>query len=151
MVFIDNGAEETLGLHPRELDVWVPLEDASLRGTLNVPHGARGVVGIFAPLGRSRYDAPCRFFAQVLEQAGLATLCLDAPDQAKGDEPERVVSFLRSESFTAALPIGLLGFAPGSALAVPGVAAWLETSAEAPQAAELASEFFIARLAAPGA
>jgi hypothetical protein len=146
MSFIQPSAEQALGIHPRPLDVTVPTGDALVPATLNVPSGARGVVALFAPPGRSRYDAPSCFFAQVLEQAGLATLSLDGLETIRGDEPKRVVDWLRTESFTAPLPIGLMAFAPGLSLGVPRVAAWLESSEAAPLAAEVASEFFVQRL-----
>jgi hypothetical protein len=148
MSFIQPSAEQALGIHPRLLDVTVPTGDALVAATLNVPSGARGVVALFAPAGRSRYEAPSCFFAQVLEQAGLATLTLDALETVRGDEPKRVVDWLRSESFTASLPIGLLAFANDLSLAVPRVTAWLVSTEEAPLAAELASEFFLERLLA---
>jgi hypothetical protein len=146
MSFVQPSAEQVLGIHPRALDVTVPTGDVLVPATLNVPVGARAVVAVFAPPGGSRYDAPSAFFAQVLEQSGLATLCLDGLDTLRGDETRRVVDFLRTEAFTAGLPIGLLAFAPGLLLSIPRVSAWLESSSSAPRAAELASEFFVERL-----
>jgi hypothetical protein len=146
MSYLQPDAEQALEIHPRGLDVTVPTGDALLAATLNVPPGARAVVAIFAPAGRSRYDSPSCFFALVLEQSGLATLSLDGLDSPRGDEVKRVVDWLRSESFTSTLPIGLLAFGSEPSLAVSRVKAWLVSEAKEPRAAELASEYFVSRL-----
>lgn len=139
-------AEQVLGIHPRALDLILLVRDTLLRATLNAPLGARGVVALFAPRGTSRYDAPTRFFAQVLEQAGLATLSLDPLEAPHGDEAEHIVSWLSSESFTAGLPIGLLAFDSNLTLGVPGARAHLVCKETSARAAEDASELFVKEL-----
>lgn len=139
-------AEQVLGIHPRALDLILLIRDTLVRATLNAPLGARGVVALFAPPGSSRYDAPSRFFAQVFEQAGLATLSLDALDAPHGDEAEHVVGWLSSESFTAGLPIGLLAFESSVSLDVPGARAHLVCKDTSARAAENASELFVREL-----
>ena len=146
MDFVAQAAERVLGIHPRALDILVPIAGALVPATLNVPLGARAIVAIFSPSGRSRYDAPNRFFAQVLEQAGLATLSLDPLETERSDEATKVVDWLSTESFTADLPIGLLAFTPELKLDVTGVAAWLVSPERTARAAELASELFVQRL-----
>lgn len=148
MEHLASGAERVIGIHPRALDLSVPTGRALVPATLNVPIGARGVVAVFAPPGRSRYDAPSKFFAQVLEQAGLATLSLDPIDLAQGDEVDAVVYWLRSESFTRELSIGLLGFDSAWTPRVPEGVAALVVGQLTPRSAELASEYFVARLIA---
>lgn len=149
MDFAAQPAERVLGIHPRSLDVVVPVAGNFVPATLNVPIGARGIVAIFSPAKRSRYDAPVRFFGQVLEQSGLATLCLDPLEAPRGDEPASIVEWLSTESFTAGLPIGLLAFEPNLELDVPGVSAWLVSPTRSAQAAERASELFQNLLAKP--
>jgi hypothetical protein len=139
-------AEQVLGIHPRALDLILLIRDSLVRATLNAPLGARGVVAVFAPPGSSRFDAPSRFFAQVLEQAGLATLSRDSLESPRGDEAEQVVSWLASESFTAGLPIGLLAFEPSVSLDVAGVRAQLLSTETNARAAERAAELFVQRL-----
>jgi hypothetical protein len=139
-------AEQALSIHPRALDLILLIHDTLVRATLNAPIGARAVVAVFAPPGTSRYDAPARFFAQVLEQAGLATLSLDALEAPHGDEAVHVVDWLSSESFTAGLPIGLLAFERSLRLDVPGARAQLVSTDTTPRAAERASESFVQQL-----
>lgn len=143
-----SGAERVIGIHPRALDLLVPTGQALVPATLNVPIGARGVVAVFAPPGRSRYDAPSKFFAQVLEQAGLATLSLDPIEVTQADDYDAVVHWLRTESFTRELSIGLLGFESGAPPRVPEGVAALVVGQLTPRSAELASEYFVARLLA---
>ncbi len=146
MDYIASEAEQVLGVHPRSLDLVVPTGGAPVPATLNVPLGARAVVAIFTPTGRSRYDAPSRFFSRVLEQSGLATLTLDPPEDDRGDDPARVTAWLRTEPFTSGLPVGLLSLTSGTKLALAQADAWLVLLDLTPRAAELASEFFVARL-----
>ena len=57
--------------------VHVPIGRAKLEGDLSVPHTAAGIV-VFAPgSGSSRHSPRNRYVAEVLQEAGLATLLFD--------------------------------------------------------------------------
>lgn len=101
----------------------IPVGEALIKATLNVPHGARGVVALLHA-GSGRFGLEARFAGEVFTQAGLATLQLDllTPEEDaalfSGGDPEqhsslllsRVVAaldWLGNQRDTAGLPIGL--------------------------------------------
>ena len=55
----------------------IPTSDGVVEGTLTVPLAARGVVVFLHASSAGRFEARQRFAAQVLQQAGLATLQVD--------------------------------------------------------------------------
>jgi putative phosphoribosyl transferase len=58
-------------------DVVIPTDGASIEGHLHVPGGATGVVLFAHGSGSSRHSPRNRYVAEVLQQAGLATLLID--------------------------------------------------------------------------
>jgi dienelactone hydrolase len=60
-----------------EQSVRVPAGGATLEGNLAIPDGAAGVVLFAHGSGSSRHSPRNRYVAQVLQQAGLATLLVD--------------------------------------------------------------------------
>jgi putative phosphoribosyl transferase len=60
-----------------ETQVRIPARDATLDGNLTVPHGARGIVLFVHGSGSSRHSPRNRFVAEMLNDAGLATLLFD--------------------------------------------------------------------------
>jgi hypothetical protein len=144
--------ENASGVHPRALDVSISAGSTIVHGTLNVPVGTRGLVVLFGSDGSSRFDPGPRFTAQVLEQAGLATLTLDPMQPCSETEVIGVLAWLSRQSFTASLPVGLLSRrdcarAVAGAAVLLGLPNVLMTEAEPLQkAAELAAELFLSRL-----
>jgi putative phosphoribosyl transferase len=57
--------------------VRVPIGGADLEGNLTIPDGATGVVLFAHGSGSSRHSPRNRYVAQVLQEAGLATLLID--------------------------------------------------------------------------
>jgi putative phosphoribosyl transferase len=141
-----SSPEGATGIHPQQLEVSFVAGDAVASATLNVPPPAKGLVVLFASPGSSRFDAGPRFIAEVLEQAGLATLSLDPLGNCGVGEVQGVIEWLRRESFTAALSVGLLAsgvvarqvIAAAQALELPSVV--LTEGEPAAKAAELAVE-----------
>ena len=69
--------DRTLIQNPQEQLVSVIIGDVTLEGNLVIPHGAIGIVLFAHGSGSSRYSTRNRYVAEVLQQAGLATLLLD--------------------------------------------------------------------------
>src|SRR5258708_19980532 len=67
--------------------VRIPAGQVALEGNLRIPEAARGVVVFAHGSGSSRFSPRNRFVADVLEQAGLATLLMDllTPDEEAVD------------------------------------------------------------------
>lgn len=155
MDFALTPAENASGIHPRQLEVSFVAGRTTVHATLNVPVGAQGVVVLFASARGTRFDRGARFVAEVLEQAGLGTLALDPLDPCTENEVIGVIAWLRQQSFTAALSVGLLS-RPDSARAVAGAGALLglphallAQNEPTEKAAELAAELFSRRLVRP--
>jgi putative phosphoribosyl transferase len=70
-----------------ERQVTVPAGPVKLEGNLGVPRGARGVVLFAHGSGSGRNSPRNRYVAEVLREAGLATLLLDllTPDEEEAD------------------------------------------------------------------
>lgn len=128
-------------IHQRTVEVQAPR--ATLHGDLALPDHALGVVLFAHGSGSSRFSSRNRAVAQYLNAGGFATLLLDllsadeeAVDQATGelrfDIPflgERLIlaaDWLKHDSGTAALLVGLFGASTGAAAA-------LITAAERPE------------------
>lgn len=153
MDFAFSPVEAASGLHPRALDVTFTAGSSVVHGTLNVPIGSRGLVVLFGSDGTSRFDRGPRFIAEVLEQAGLATLALDPMQPCTETEVMGILEWLSRQSFTTSLPAGLLfprdcARAVSSSAVLLGLPTVLMTENEPLQkSAELAAELFLSRLA----
>ena len=102
-----------------------------LRGHLRVPRAARGLVVFAHGSGSSRHSPRNRYVAEVLEQAGFATLLFDLLTSAEERDRTNVfdVELLggrllevsrraRSRPDLAALPLGFFGASTGAAAAL---------------------------------
>jgi dienelactone hydrolase len=69
--------DRTLMQNPQEQLVSVITGDVTLEGNLVIPYSAIGIVLFAHGSGSSRYSPRNRHVAEVLQQAGLATLLLD--------------------------------------------------------------------------
>ena len=111
----------------------------ALDGNLRIPEAARGVVVFAHGSGSGRFSPRNRFVADVLEQAGLATLLMDllTRDEEAVDEltrhhrfdigllAERLVAasdWVRKQSDTQHLPIGYFGASTGAGAALVAAA-----------------------------
>lgn len=111
----------------------------TLDADLSLPGAARGLVLFAHGSGSSRFSPRNRHVAQLLNQAGLATVLADllSPDEERLDERtgqlrfdidllgERLVSAtdaLRAEGATAGLAMGLFGASTGAAAALVAAA-----------------------------
>src|SRR3979409_921112 len=57
--------------------VHFPVNSVTIEGDLRIPPEARGIVAFAHGSGSSRFSPRNRYVADVLEQAGLATLLMD--------------------------------------------------------------------------
>jgi putative phosphoribosyl transferase len=116
--------------------VSIPSGAVRLEGALELPERPRGSVIFSHGSGSGRHSPRNRFVAQVLREAGLATLLLDllTPDEDR-DYATRfdigllttrlgdAVRFARREPAMRALPVGLFGASTGAASALRVAAA----------------------------
>src|SRR3954466_13495893 len=100
----------------RGFEVVLEIDDVRLAGELAVPDGAVGLVLFAHGSGSSRHSSRNRYVAEVLQQAGLATLLLDLLTTDEEAE-DRYSAHLRFD-------IGLL------ARRVVGATRWLKQSGE---------------------
>jgi putative phosphoribosyl transferase len=115
-----------------EQSVTVAVDGVRLAGDLSVPAGARGLVLFAHGSGSGRFSPRNRAVAEVLVEAGLATLLMDlltgeeeAEDRRTarlrfdvrllGDRVIGTIDWLASEPELAALPIGCFGASTGAA------------------------------------
>jgi dienelactone hydrolase len=113
----------------------VTAASAELGATLNIPRGARGIVLFAHGSGSSRFSPRNRAVAQVLQDAGLATLLLDllTEEEERADELTRehrfdipllsdrlvgAIDWTRAQESTAHLQVGLFGASTGAAAAL---------------------------------
>lgn len=118
-----------------ERHIAIDIGAAALQGDLVIPAAAAGVVLFAHGSGSSRLSSRNRYVAGVLQQGGFATLLLDLlteqeervdqiTRQVRFDIPllaerlTRAVVWLRLESDTSSLPIGLFGASTGAAAAL---------------------------------
>jgi putative phosphoribosyl transferase len=119
--------------------VQIPIERAILHGDLTVPDSALGVVLFAHGSGSSRHSPRNRYVAQVLQEAGLATLLMDllTSDEEAFDAQTAALRFdieflgrrlleatrwLVVRPDTAQLPIGYFGASTGAAAALVAAA-----------------------------
>ncbi|MEU1922840.1 dienelactone hydrolase family protein [Streptomyces albogriseolus] len=113
--------------------VTVPSGAAALRGDLEIPAGARGVVLFAHGSGSSRLSPRNRAVAGVLRRAGFGTLLLDLLTAAEEDAATgrhrfdigllagrlaHAVDWLEVRPDAADLPVGLFGASTGAAAAL---------------------------------
>lgn len=121
-------------------DVRIHTGGVVLAGELGIPAGARGVVLFAHGSGSGRLSPRNQFVAQVLRNAGFATLLLDllTADEEQVDRftahlrfdvgllADRLVGaagWLADEASVAGLPIGLFGASTGGGAAIRAAAA----------------------------
>lgn len=119
----------------REQEIRVPSQGEQLTGTLALPPAARGLVLFAHGSGSSRFSPRNRYVAQVLQQAGLATLLLDllTPAEEAIDVQTRqlrfdipllatrlgqVTDWLQHQEDLGPLPLGYFGASTGAAAAL---------------------------------
>lgn len=122
-----------------ERAVTIPADRVALEGDLRMPPRARGVVLFAHGSGSSRHSPRNRYVAQVLVEAGLATLLMDLLTHSEElvDVKTRALRFdidllarrlvaatdwLTSQSETRDLPIGYFGASTGAAAALVAAA-----------------------------
>jgi dienelactone hydrolase len=122
------------------IDVSIAFEGFSLDGLLTIPEPAKGLVVFAHGSGSSRFSSRNRFVAEILNEAGIATLLFDLLTEEEEDLDQRsreyrfdidllterligVIDWVSQERTTAALPIGLFGASTGAAAALGAAAA----------------------------
>ncbi|MDO8502177.1 MAG: dienelactone hydrolase family protein [Gemmatimonadaceae bacterium] len=122
-----------------EITVHVTAAGAILEGTLAAPGGARGVVLFAHGSGSSRHSPRNRYVAQVLKEAGLATLLVDllTEEEERTDVITRqhrfdiqlladrlvgAIDWLNDEASTRELSVGLFGASTGGGAALVAAA-----------------------------
>jgi dienelactone hydrolase len=125
---------------PASIDVSIAFEGLSLAGFLAVPEQAKGLVVFAHGSGSSRFSQRNRFVAEILNQAGVATLLFDllTPEEEDIDQRTRefrfdidlltdrlicVIDWVCRNAAAAGLPIGLFGASTGAAAALGAAAA----------------------------
>jgi dienelactone hydrolase len=120
---------------PAAREVTIEIGGAALRGDLDIPPGARGIVLFAHGSGSSRHSPRNRFVAEVLRKAGHATFLMDLLTDTEEQEDVRTrrlrfdidllaerltgaVDWLRAASSTSALSIGTFGASTGAAAAL---------------------------------
>lgn len=115
--------------------VVLELSDASLKGSLNIPDGASGIVAFAHGSGSSRLSSRNQAVAKFLNGVGLSTLLFDllTADEDEVDARTRqyrfdipligrrmseAVGWLTEHPATATLPLGLFGASTGAAAAL---------------------------------
>lgn len=106
-------------------------KNCSLEGMLNIPKSARGIVLFAHGSGSSRFSPRNNFVADVLNEAGLATLLIDLLSKQEDEiyetrfdidllakRLEIVVDWLGEQTETSGLSIGLFGSSTGAAAAL---------------------------------
>jgi putative phosphoribosyl transferase len=123
----------------RERPVRIPAGHATLDGDLALPEDAYGVILFAHGSGSSRFSRRNRYVAEVLQDAGLATLLMDllTPDEERVDAvtahlrfdigllAERLVhatDWLAQQSETRSLSVGYFGASTGGGAALVAAA-----------------------------
>jgi putative phosphoribosyl transferase len=112
-------------------EVVIPAGHHTIRGTLSLPRGARGIVVFAHGSGSGRYSPRNQFVAQVLQEAGLGTLLLDLLEEAEANDRRKVfdipllagrlqaaASWLAQENDIKNLTIGYFGASTGAGAAL---------------------------------
>jgi dienelactone hydrolase len=119
--------------------VQIPVDTATLAGDLTLPPQARGLVLFAHGSGSSRHSARNRYVAQVLVDAGLATLLVDLLTAAEEQLDQRtrhlrfdigllaarlggITDWLSDQPDTSPLPLGYFGASTGGGAALVAAA-----------------------------
>jgi dienelactone hydrolase len=122
-----------------ESAVQIPIDGRALQGDLTIPSSPGGIVLFAHGSGSSRHSPRNKYVAQVLQQAGLATLLMDllTSDEESRDAYTASLRFdiellarrlieatrwLIEQPQTAPLPIGYFGASTGAAAALVAAA-----------------------------
>ena len=124
---IDAAADPPL----RDEEVWVLAGPVTVAGHLTIPENPRGIVVFAHGSGSSRHSPRNRYVAEVLNQAGLATLLFDLLTPAEERNRANVFDieglagrlidvsgWLASDPDTASLPVGYFGASTGAGAAL---------------------------------
>ena len=119
----------------RDEEVWVAAGPVSVAGHLTIPERPTGIVVFAHGSGSSRHSRRNRYVAEVLNNAGLATLLFDllTPDEERnrtnvfdiGLLARRLVDvthWVAGQPDTAALPVGYFGASTGAGAALAAAA-----------------------------
>jgi nucleotide-binding universal stress UspA family protein/pimeloyl-ACP methyl ester carboxylesterase len=119
-----------LGVGDPSREVRIPMGRITLPGTLQWAGQPRGVVVFAHGSGSSRHSPRNRFVANVLVEAGFATLLMDLLTEAEAGDQEKVfdiellahrlagaAEWVAQQAETTGLPIGYFGASTGSAAA----------------------------------
>lgn len=133
-----SSTDRHLTAEPQEIEITVP--EGRLGGALAVPRGAKGIIVFAHGSGSSRHSPRNRQVAEMLQDAGLATLLMDllTPEEDAvdkytrafrfnidliGDRVTEVTDWVTRSPVTRNLPIGLFGASTGAAAALRAAAA----------------------------
>lgn len=111
--------------------VQIKLQDVVLEGMLKIPESAKGIVLFAHGSGSSRLSPRNNFVANILNNAGLATLLIDLLSKKEDetyqtrfdidlltDRLNAVIQWLKKQSSTHNLGIGVFGSSTGAAAAL---------------------------------
>ena len=115
----------------RDEEVVIPVNGTRLAGRLTVPEGATGLVVFVHGSGSSRHSPRNRHVAEVLQDAGLATLLFDLLTVEEelhrrnvfdvgllAGRLQAVTSWLRADPGVGGMPMGWFGASTGAAAAL---------------------------------
>lgn len=122
--------------------VWIPVDGGELGGTLTSPPGSDAIVLFAHGAGSSRFSPRNRYVAQVLHEAGLATLLFDLLMEVEAEDRSNVfdigllssrliqaTSWLLENPRTGEFRVGYFGASTGAAAALSAAARIPETIA----------------------
>lgn len=108
-----------------------------IRGALEIPSGAKGVVLFVHGSGSGRFSPRNQYVARVLRDAGIGTLLMDLLEEWESDDrrkvfdidllAERLISatvWLQRQGDTKDLALGYFGASTGAAAALEAAAKW---------------------------
>jgi nucleotide-binding universal stress UspA family protein/dienelactone hydrolase len=127
--------EVDLGVSDPTREVMIPLGAVTIRGTLSWMGKPRGVVIFAHGSGSSRHSPRNQFVAQILTNAGFATLLLDLLTEEEAENRENVfdtalladrlagaADWVSRQPETMGAPVGFFGASTGSAAALTAAA-----------------------------
>ncbi len=116
-------------------EINLPVEGLNLKGNLEVPEGARGIVLFAHGSGSSRLSPRNNYVARVLNEAGLATLLFDLLTEDEDvvyenrfnidlltERLKLVTKWCQSNGQTQGLKVGYFGASTGAAAALSAAA-----------------------------
>lgn len=128
------GSETTPG-GQEERRVWIPVDGGELGGTLTRPPGAESIVLFAHGAGSSRFSPRNRYVAEILQNAGLATLLFDLLMESEAEDRSNVfdigllasrliqtTSWLLENPRTGGMRVGYFGASTGAAAALSAAA-----------------------------